>query len=418
MSDLAQWISQTLLALNLTNSLKQERGFTRLGFSPEEKRAHEQFQKIATRLGMKTWQDEVGNQWALWEVDHAAPTIGLGSHLDTVVEGGAYDGVAGIVCALGAVRLLKEKNIKPQKNIAIICFICEESARFGISTIGSKTIVGDIDKEKWEKITDSDGITLRQAMEEYGINWHTFPAAFCDNHRLESFLELHIEQGNQLYKQKKDIGIVHGIATPIRLHVTANGHANHSGTTAMDDRKDALVAIAPLINIIEQKAREVNRQSRHDLVATVTTVQIEPNVMNVIPGTVRLGIDIRSVDDVLKRKFAKFISAECRRLAKENELQIEVDVLVDEPSVILDQNIQEKLITICDELGVSYCVMNSGAGHDVMNMAKRWPAGLIFLPSVDGISHHPDEYTPLKSLEIGVEVLAAYIEREIGGNVS
>ncbi len=414
MGELKRWLEFTMLSLNSTDSLKQEQGFTRLGFSKEEKLAHEQFRQIASSLGLKTWQDAVGNQWALWEVDNEAPTIGMGSHLDTVVNGGAFDGVSGIACALGAIRELKRKKIKPQKNIAVICFICEESARFGISTIGSKTLIGAVDKDRWETITDQNNITIRQAMEEYGINWHSFQEAYCDDHRLECFIELHIEQGSQLYKNRKEIGIVSGIATPIRLKVVAKGKTNHTGTTLMNERKDALVAIAPLINFVHEKAMEVHQSSKVPFVATVSTVNVVPNVMNVIPGKVELGIDIRSVNDALKRDFAASIFAFCKQLEAEHAVEINIETLVEEYSVMLDEKMQEELSEVCDRLGLSYCTMYSGAGHDVMNMAKRWPSALLFIPSVNGISHHPEEYTPLEFLEKGVHVLVTYLERKAG----
>jgi hydantoinase/carbamoylase family amidase len=415
MTKLHEWIENTLLALNLTDSMEQKTGFTRLGFSREEKLAHEQFRNIASSLALKTQQDEVGNQWAIWEVDPDAPTIGLGSHLDTVIEGGGYDGVVGIVAALGAIRELKRKRIKPKKNIAILCFISEESARFGVSTIGSKTLIGKVDKNKWENMKDYEHVTIRQAMEQYGLNWETFHQAYCEDNRFESFIELHIEQGNHLYQNHIDIGIVYGISTPIRLKVTAYGQSNHTGTTQMYERKDALVAIAPLINVVQKEATEINKQSEQAFVATVSTVNVLPNAMNVIPGKVELGIDIRSVDDKLKRQFVSLVETYCKRLEKENQIEIRIDEIVNEKAVLLDKDIQQKLTNICDELKISYCHMNSGAGHDVMNMAKRWPSGLIFIPSVNGISHHPDEYTPLRNIQIGVSVLAAYLEREVGG---
>lgn len=414
MTELNEWIEKSLLTLNLTDSMETKDGFTRLGFSKEEKLAHEQFQKIASSLGLKTWQDQVGNQWAVWEVDPDAPTIGIGSHLDTVFEGGGYDGVVGIVAALGAIRELKKKNIKPNKNIAVISFVCEESSRFGVSTIGSKTIVGDIEKNKWEKITDQENITMVEAMEEFGVDWDEFHEAYCEDNQFESFLELHIEQGSHLFKENIDIGIVYGISTPIRLKITALGKANHTGTTQMHERKDALVAIAPLINYVQKKALELNKQSEHPLVATVSTVNVTPNAMNVIPGKVELGIDIRSVDDNLKDKFSNLVKSYCKRLEAEHQIKIEVEEIVNEEAVILNEEIQQKLAETCESLEISFCKMNSGAGHDVMNIAKRWPSGLIFIPSVNGISHHPDEYTPLRNIRIGISLLTEYLRREAG----
>lgn len=415
MNSLRQWLQENLLMLNLTDTMENSNGFTRLGFTKEEKAAHARFREIAESLGLKTWQDEIGNQWALWEVNPDLPTIGMGSHLDTVVEGGGYDGVAGILCSLGAVRELKRNNFSPEKNIAIVCFISEESARFGVSTIGSKTIIGEIDKEKWQNITDSKGISIRQAVEDYGSNWNEIENAVCRDERFESFIELHIEQGTQLYKQQKDIGIVRRISTPIRLQTTAYGMSSHTGTTMMEERKDALVAISPIITFVNEKAIEFNKSSDRPLVATVSTVHMQPNVMNVIPGEVQFGIDIRSSDDQLKEKFASMVIEECKKLGTQHDIEVEVKEIVNEKSVILDQTVQSILSAICDDLSISYIHMNSGAGHDVMNIAKKWPAGLLFMPSVDGISHHPGEFTPVNNLEIGVEVLKAYIERESRG---
>src|SRR5690606_21306172 len=230
----------------------------------------------------------------------------------------------------GAIRELKRKRIKPKKNIAILCFISEESARSGVSTIGSKTLIGKVDKNKWENMKDYEHVTIRQAMEQYGLNWETFHQAYCEDNRCESFIELHIEQGNHLYQNHIDIGIVYGISTPIRLKVTAYGQSNHTGTTQMYERKDALVAIAPLINVVQKEAAEINKQSEQAFVATVSTVNVLPNAMNVIPGKVELGIDIRSVDDKLKRQFVSLVETYCKRLEKENQIEIRIDEIVNE----------------------------------------------------------------------------------------
>lgn len=416
MTNLKHWLEEQLLKLNLTDSMNRKNGFTRLGFSQEEKLSHQRFRQIAESLGLKTWQDAIGNQWALWEVDSNAPTIGMGSHLDTVIEGGGYDGVSGIVCALGAIYALKREGLTPKKNIAVICFIAEESARFGVSTIGSKALIGDIDKAKWKQIYDEHGVSIQQAVEAYGLDWDQIEAACCDVDRFESFIELHIEQGSQLYIKRKEIGIVRGISTPVRLKVTANGRANHTGTTLMDERQDALVALSPLVTSINEKAIEMNGYATHPIVATVSTVSLQPNAMNVIPGKVEFGIDIRSVDDEMKKEFAAWIKTECEHLAKSSGVEINVSELVSEKSVVLDKKIQHKLTELCENSDVSYMVMDSGAGHDVMNMAKRWPSGLLFIPSVDGISHHPSEYTPLEYFVTGVEVLQAYIRNASGGD--
>ncbi|MFD1039330.1 M20 family metallo-hydrolase [Virgibacillus byunsanensis] len=412
MNQLGLWIKEKLCELNLTESMNTPEGFTRLGYTNEEFAAHRHFINIARELGLTTYQDKAGNQWAVWTVDTKAPTIAMGSHLDTVHNGGGYDGVVGVLCALASIKLLKEKHFKPKKNIAVICFISEESARFGISTIGSKAIVGTLEKQKLADITDNEGITIKKAVEDMGLKWEQIDQAELQKSELDQFLELHIEQGKQLQENNTAIGIVKGIACPIRLLVKVSGVANHTGTTPMNQRSDAFVAAAPLVSYINDEALKVNDTETSQLVATVSTFKLMPNAMSIIPGEVELGIDIRSVDDELKRAFANRIKKYCLEIERKHNVSISITTLVDNQSVLLDNALNDKLINICNELGVKTRVMDSGAGHDVMNMARKWPVGLIFIPCKDGISHQPDEYATIDNLINGTIVLEKYLQLE------
>ncbi|MBP2078842.1 M20 family metallo-hydrolase [Oceanobacillus polygoni] len=389
-------------------------GFTRLSFTKEEKAAHLQFENIAAEIGLKTRQDAAGNYWAIWEVDQTAPTIAMGSHLDTVNCGGGYDGAAGVLTALAAIKGLQDMKFQPEKNIAVICFVSEESARFGVSTIGSKAITAQLNRREIETIKDRNGITIKQAMTDYGLDWESIEEAALPIDSLESFIELHIEQGMELQETGAEIGIVKGIACPVRLTINTKGMANHTGTTLMNRRKDALVAIAPLINYVQEEALKVNESSEFPLVATVSTIRLHPNAMNVIPGEVELGIDIRSVDDKLKRNFVERIRSFVSELEAKNQVTIEIKTLVDHDSIMLDGKMHARLKQVSEALGYETLSMNSGAGHDVMNMAVNWPAGLIFIPSKDGVSHHPTEFASLESLEKGTNVIMKYIEQEAG----
>ncbi|WP_255726832.1 M20 family metallo-hydrolase [Sporosarcina sp. ACRSM] len=406
------WLEEKLLALNGTTTMNRPDGFTRLGFSLEEKKAHSQFAEIAEELGLITYQDEAGNRWAVWEVDQQAPTIAMGSHLDTVHSGGGYDGLAGVLCALAAVKQLKDCAFRPKKNIAVISFISEESARFGISTIGSKAIIGELHKAELAPIQDSDGITVTQAMEDYGIDWDRIEQAEVPRENLEFFLELHIEQGSILEKNHYDIGVVKGIACPIRLIIRAQGTANHTGTTPMDERKDAFVAIAPLVTFVYEEALKMNENNGSTIVATVSKATLKPNAMNVIPSEVELGIDIRSVDDDLKRIMKEKIIDFCQQVEQKHPVTVEVQTLVNNDSVLLDEAMQTKLLQVSERLGYKTMRMDSGAGHDVMNMAKRWPSGLLFIPCRDGLSHHPKEFTSIENLEKGTHVLVEFLRTE------
>lgn len=405
------WMKDCFHFLNGTNTINQEKGFTRLSFSKEERQAHKRFQTLAKGLGMEVTEDAVGNQWARLLVEEGAKTLAFGSHLDTVRGAGAFDGVTGLVAALTLVHHLKRKGIRPACNIVIIAFIAEESARFGLSTIGSKTIVGDLDKEKWAQLYDDQGISVKEAMEAAGINWDHFHQAYDTAFPIDEFLELHIEQGSRLDRANIPIGIVTGIATPLRLKLTIRGQANHSGTTMMTERKDALVAAAKIIGKVESLAKEFDKHQSGELVATVSTIRAYPNEINVIPGRVELGLDLRSIHDDLKEKFAESLKLYLEELSLEKGVRIEVSPLVKEKAVLLDQSIQERLAACCENLGFPYLFMPSGAGHDAMNMAKRWKTGMIFLPSVGGISHHPKEYTPFRYIEKGVSLLEEYVLR-------
>lgn len=409
---LSSWLEEKLLALNLTTTMNRPEGFTRLGFSLEEKKAHSQFTEIAQELGLITSQDEAGNQWAVWEVDKKAPTIALGSHLDTVHSGGGYDGLAGVLCALAAVKQLRDGGFRPKKNIAVICFISEESARFGISTIGSKAVIGELNKAALAPIQDSDGITMKQAMEDYGIDWELVEQAEVPFEKLACFIELHIEQGKILEKNHCEMGVVKGIACPIRLIIRVQGTANHTGTTPMDERQDAFVAIAPLVTFVNEEAVRMNAYSQSPIVATVSRVYLKPNAMNVVPSEVELGIDIRSVDDDLKRSLANKIIDFCQQVEKKHPVTVEVRNLVDSESVLLDDTVQTKLLQVSQRLGYQTMLMDSGAGHDVMNMAKKWPSGLLFIPCKDGLSHHPEEFTSTRNLEKGTNVLVEFLRTE------
>ncbi|GIN40010.1 M20 family metallo-hydrolase [Heyndrickxia oleronia] len=419
MNMLEQWLSKSLNRLNLVDSMEQLNGFTRLSYSEEEWKAMDAFTEIAHEIGLEVRMDEAGNRIARWNPtpeSESLPAIAIGSHLDTVVNGGGYDGVAGVLCGLGAIKLVKETKKRLIYPIEVICFASEESARFGISTIGSKAMTGFLDVEGVADIKDATGITVKEAIESKGLILEQIVNAKRNDSEIKSFIELHIEQGELLQDANCDIGYVRGIACPTRLTITIKGRAGHTGTTPMGKRKDALVAIAPLITFISQTAEEISKTSPFPLVATASTIQLYPNVMNVIPDVVHLGVDIRSIDDHLKSEMTQKIKEKCTFLEKEFGVVAKTECLVDESSVFLHPNQLKKLQVIGEGMGLKGLELDSGAGHDVMNMAKRWPASLLFIPSKDGISHHPEEYSSIQDLRKGTEILAKFVLQEASGS--
>ncbi len=406
------WLESTLLQLNLVDSMNQPNGFTRLGYTTEENESIAVFEKIASELGLELRNDEAGNVIARWEGAHPdLPVVTTGSHVDTVASGGGYDGVAGVLCSLGAVKLLKESGFTPYYPIEVINFRSEESSRFGISTVGSKAMAGLIDLSIGN-VPDAQGVTIKEAVEALGFQWDTFLQAERQADEIKSFVELHIEQGTVIEDQQKQYGVVHGVACPIRLKLTVKGKAGHTGTTPMGKRLDALVAVAPLISFVSETALQKSQESPRPVVATVSTIEAFPNAMNVIPGTVEVGIDIRSVDDGLKKEVENAIRQKCTELEQQFHVTIQIDKLVDNPSVLLSDSVAEQLKKAGERTGFTYHEMDSGAGHDVMNMAKKWPSGLIFIPCRDGLSHHPDEHATLDDLEMGVQLVASFLELE------
>ncbi|WLD93592.1 M20 family metallo-hydrolase [Alkalihalobacillus sp. AL-G] len=409
------WLDHHLKQLNLVDTMKQPNGYTRLGYTEAENKAIQEFKRIAESLDLSIREDVAGNVIARWEsvataVDSA---VAVGSHLDTVIEGGGYDGTAGILCGLGAVKLLQDRGFVPKRPIEIICFRSEESARFGVSTIGSKAIAGILDSEIGT-VVDSKGTSIAQAVQDVGFDWSKFPKAERQKQEIGSFVELHIEQGTLIEESGKNFGVVHGVACPIRLKVTVSGKAGHTGTTPMDKRQDALVAIAPLVPFVSKTAKEFTDLNQNPVVATVSTMELKPNAMNVIPSKVEAGIDIRSVDDGLKKEVEQRIRVKCEEINADYQVTVHVEKLVDNQSVHLDSEVQKKLAQAGERAGYSSLSMNSGAGHDVMNIAQKWPAGLIFIPCKDGVSHHPDEHATLRDLQMGVELIASYLTIEAG----
>ncbi|MGX7595770.1 M20 family metallo-hydrolase [Planococcus plakortidis] len=402
------WLIEQLMRMNLSDVLVRPQGFTREGYTSEETEAIEAFKAIAEELGLEVSEDAAGNAIARWNVAGGHGAVATGSHLDTVPNGGAFDGGAGVVCGLGAIKMLKEADFEPQRPIEVICFRAEESSRFGVSTIGSKAMSGSLDPSLGT-LEDQYGVTLAQAVEGQGFVWQEMVNAKRPKEQLECFVELHIEQGMHIVNHGKDYGVVKGVACPIRLSVTFNGKAGHTGTTPMDRRQDALAAAAPFISFVQETALQLNDAYGKSLVATVSTLTASPNSMNVIPQTVTAGIDIRSVDDRLKMKMADAIQNEAKRIEETTGVAIGIEVLVNNPSVLLDDTIAQQLVEAGDHEAYMAHRMDSGAGHDVMNMAQIWPSGLLFIPCKDGLSHHPDEFADADDLKMGVELLARFL---------
>lgn len=402
------WLKDTHQLLNPTCTKDRGGGYTRLAFSMEEQAAMQAFINVARTLQLTISKDAIGNVIAQYEgLKPELPPIAFGSHLDTVKNGGAFDGVAGVLAGLGVVKYLQDTGYHPDRSIEVICFIAEESARFGVSTIGSKATAGLLSIDELQELADDQKVTLFEALQSLDLHPQNVKAMDWKQKELHSFIELHIEQGPILKEENKQLGIVTGISSPLRYQLSLHGEANHTGTTLMGRRKDALAAAARCITFIE--AMGMNMAEKDHFVATVSIANVLPNNMNVIPETVTLGIDIRSTNEQLLYESAELLEAYCSTLANSTGVTTNLLQLSKEEPVFMDFGITEQLAKAAGKTNKSYQFMASGAGHDVMNMAKRWPSGLLFIPC-NGISHNPKEYTEMTNILNGIEVLVNYIQ--------
>ncbi|WP_226037840.1 M20 family metallo-hydrolase [Aquibacillus saliphilus] len=400
-------IQATLEAFNSIGVTSE--GMQRLAYTFEEKQVQDLFAEFCSKEGMSVRVDEVGNVIARREGSiKDAPAIAIGSHLDTVYNGGKYDGTAGIVAGLEVIRRLNDSRIETEYPIEVICFVSEESSRFGISTIGSKAMAGELSRQSIAKVTDKKGVYLTDAMKNSGYQIEKLAKAKRYKDELRAFIELHIEQGPELEQQNKQIAIATGIAAPTRLNVLVKGMASHSGTTSMEHRKDALVAAAKQIVTIEEAAK---KEMKYKTVATVGIFDVFPGAMNVVPDSVLYKVDIRGLDMQSKKRIISKLDKKIKQLEQDKGIVTTTEILSDETPILLDKDIQQVLELACEDLSIEPLSMPSGAGHDAMNMQLICPTGLIFIPSQKGISHNPAEYTPLSDIVRGVDVLEKSVLR-------
>lgn len=395
----------------LLNNMNQynsgTKGITRVAFTNEEQACSHAFMRLCKNEGLEIRMDYCGNIIARREGKHKdLPPVVIGSHLDTVYQGGKYDGVVGVTAGLEVIKRLNEQNLETEHPIEIISFACEESSRFGVSTVGSKAMAGTLQKEKYQHLKDKDGITFEKALSLCALRFDQLDLASRATERFQAFFELHIEQGPILMNTNKKIGIVTGIAAPVRFIIEVKGAASHSGTTPMNMRKDALLGASELALALEEAAKE---EQHNGTVATIGVLSIPMGAMNVVPGTVEMKVDIRSTSTASRNKVLTALLKKMEDVQERRGLTITSQEISKEEPVQLSKELTLQIEKICLEKKLPYQWMQSGAGHDAMNMTSFGPVGLIFIPSLNGISHHPDEHTDLDDILIGIDVLEAAV---------
>ncbi|MDY6291226.1 MAG: Zn-dependent hydrolase [Succiniclasticum sp.] len=387
---------------------RTEAGITRLAYSSTDKAAQMWLLKQIEYLDLEIREDVLGNLFLRKPgLDPALPPVACGSHLDTVIHGGAYDGMCGVVGALEAIHMLEDETLR--RSIEVIVFRAEESSRFGYATIGSKLITGKATPDKFAHAAGKDGVTFADAVKEWGGNLEAYQKALLQPGAYKCFAEMHIEQGKVLEETKHQIGIVHNIAAPTRFKLHIHGMADHSGATPMGFRKDALVSAAKLILAVETAAI---REKENGTVATVGVVEVDPGSINVVPGKVTLWVDLRGVDTESIQRTLKEIRQAVQGTARTDGITIEEEMLTSDNPVALDEALAAQSEEICREQRKSFLHMNSGAGHDAMHMPAVCPTTMLFIPCRGGISHNPAEFASNEDICAGIEVMAEILKRE------
>jgi len=376
---------------------KDEAGaLTRFPFTEPWMRAQMYLKEWFERLGFETFFDCAGNLHG--RVGAKGETIMSGSHVDTVRNGGKYDGLYGVVgSALAASRLYK-KHGAPKTAIEVIAFSEEEGARFTYNFWGSKAVIGDVDWTAAKDLKDRAGIRMEEALEGCGFSYSQDCAKRTD---IKSFVELHIEQGDVLEMEGMEIGVVTSIVGYKKFNIEIFGEANHAGTTPMSYRKDAGFSSTKIISELIKCAKEYGEP----LVTTIGQIEFKPNLANVVPGYAQFSLDTRHTDGELLNRFQAEALAIVERITAEDKTTFNFRAIFDDPPIPMDDAIMDTILKACENQGVKYRKIHSGAGHDAQIMSRIVPVGMIFVPSKDGISHSPNEFTEPKQLEKGVEVL-------------
>jgi allantoate deiminase len=376
---------------------------TRRFLTPPVRAVHEYLRVRMQELGMQVHVDAAGNLRGLWQSQNASgKRLVMGSHIDTVPDAGAYDGVLGVVVALEWVRIAKE--LKFPINIEVIAFSEEEGVRFGVPFIGSRAVAGRFDEDILEA-KDSDGVTLEAAIRAFGLDPGLIGKAELDKDAV-GFVEVHIEQGPVLESESLSVALVTAIVGQTRLTFEFIGNANHAGTTPMRLRHDALAAAAEWIAKVETLALATD-----GLVATVGKVVVEPNAGNVVPGAVKVSLDVRHATDSTRKEAIEKLIESADAIAARRSLTVKRTRQMDQPAVPMDERLTSFLADAIEAIGLPVKMMSSGAGHDAMVMAARVPTAMLFLRSPGGISHHPAEAVLEGDVEASLGVGRKFLER-------
>ena len=377
-------------------------GINRLAFTDADWAGRQYIIDRMTDAGLSVEIDDFGNVIG-YKIGKKPdlPAVMVGSHTDSVPNGGNYDGVVGVLSAIEVIRSMIDDGYEHDHTIAVVSFMCEESGRFGNATLGSKAMRGELTLQDLHHLVDKQGISLYEALKGRNLNPDGIET-MAYKRPVKSFTEIHIEQGKVLEHEQKTIGIVTGIAAPERFYVTIRGNADHSGATPMNLRHDALCGASKTILGIEEIA---SMQEEPPVVGTVGVVEVTPGAMNVIPGAVKLGVDIRSISKVARNSVVTLVKEFIDITAEKRGLSYTIETIAQDHPVEMHPAMIREIEEAVKSVGVEYMTIPSGAGHDAMHWAEVVPTGMIFIPCRDGISHNPAEFAEMDDIVTGAAVL-------------
>ena len=377
------------------------KGTTRLTYSEEHRGVRDYLLAKMKEAGLQTREDAVGNLFGRIEGQNPElPPVLVGSHFDSVPTGGAFDGPAGVVTGLETAFVFQELGLKPERPVEIIAMIEEEGGRFGSGLLGSRLLTGQVSQQDLQELKDANGVSVAQAMSAFGLDpSHADKVALAAD-SIHAFLELHIEQGPVLEQHEEDVGIVTEVVSLSQVEVKVKGAAGHAGTTPMSARKDAMVGAASIIAKLPEMVKAVDDAA----VGTVGRITAQPGGANVIADSVSFSVDIRSPSANSVAQIKERLNT-ALELLQPSGLTYNVSEKITIPSTPMSADIQKQFANDADSFRLKWRHMPSGAGHDAMILSKITQVGLVFVPSRDGISHAPEEWTDYDKLAKGIEVI-------------
>lgn len=381
-------------------------GSCRPGYSTIEKQAKDLVCEWLREAGLFVHRDAAGNCFGrLPGRSNHLPVVMCGSHIDTVPDGGHFDGVLGVLTALEVVEMWKATGFVPERSYDVVIFSEEEGSSFNVGCVGSGAVVGAPFVSELSGVTNQEGRSFAAAVADVGLALDEFPKARRDLSQVRAFVEVHIEQGKVLERLGLPVGVVSGICGLACLDVTLDGEAGHAGTTPMKGRRDALVAASRIVTAINELPATISSTA----VATVGQLRVWPNGSNVVPGKVRFSVDVRDVITSNLEQLVFRIGDTARQITQESGIKLELTQTFFQAATAVDAALKSMQQDAMRGLDLESFELPSGAGHDAMIMGEHVPMAMFFIRSKDGVSHNPAEFTSLNDCAVGARTLSRFL---------